>query len=346
VIEMPMVEGLAADVADQPAAFERLARAYGPGGTDAERLAAAARHLAGRTVALVGSGASHAACVAAAASWRLVGLAVEAPEAGEFLHYDPRLDDPGLGVVVVTYSGQSAEAVAIAARRHDARAPTILVTEGTDSSLATSCALALPLHCGVERATATKSFTNTLGLLLRLGDAVAARGEPNRLEVIARAMTPTMAAVDGAVAPWVEAFIAAPGPLDIVGRGPGFGTALFGGLVLRELLGWRAGWMTAGHFRHGPLLDVGSGHRLIITAGRRALELSLGLARDAAARGASVLLIADGNAATAPGIVPIPIHAPDEGAFAILAALPGEGTMARAARTVGTRYVRVQATRE
>lgn len=148
MIEMPMVEGLAADVADQPAAFERLARAYGPGGTDAERLAAAARHLAGRTVALVGSGASHAACVAAAASWRLVGLAVEAPEAGEFLHYDPRLDDPGLGVVVVTYSGQSAEAVAIAARRHDARAPTILVTEGTDSSLATSCALALPLHCG------------------------------------------------------------------------------------------------------------------------------------------------------------------------------------------------------
>jgi glucosamine--fructose-6-phosphate aminotransferase (isomerizing) len=340
--DAPMIERLAADMADQAPALARLARAYGPGGVAAGRLAAAMAALAGRPVALVGSGASHAACVAAAASWRQSGLAVEAPEAGEFLHYDPRVDDSGLGVVVVTYSGQSAEAVAIVARRRGGNAPTVLVSESIDGPLAASCIAALPLHCGIERATATKSFTNTLGVLLLLGRATDAA----RSATTSGAMADLLGDRAGLADRLFEAMGGIPPYLDVVGRGPAYGTALFGGLVLRELLALRGGWMTSGHFRHGPLLDVGTGHRLIVVAGRRTLELGLGLARDAAARGGRAILIADGAAPGAPGVLTLPITAPDEATFALLAAVPFELYMARAARDAGTRYVRIQTTSE
>lgn len=341
-----MIERLAADMADQPAALARLATAYNPEGRDKGRLKEASRILGGGDQVLVGSGASHAACVAAAAAWRMDGIPAEAPEAGEFLHYDPRLTGRRAPVVVVTYSGESAEAAAIVEARRRVGAYTVLVTERRDSPLAGQCHLTLPLHCGRETATATKSFTNTLGLLIAVGAACRHRAANVALADCAGRMATMLGDPDGVAERILDSLGGVPGHLDVVGRGPGFGTALYAGLMLRELLAIRGGWMTPGHFRHGPLLDVGADHRLIVIAGRHRLDLGARLAADAAARGGRAVLIADGPAPPTPGVLVVPIEAPDEATFALLAAVPFELVMAQAARIAGTRYVRIQTTTE
>ncbi|MEX2647455.1 MAG: SIS domain-containing protein, partial [Alphaproteobacteria bacterium] len=134
--------------------------------------------------------------------------------------------------------------------------------------------------------------------------------------------------------------------VDVVGRGPGLGTALYGALVLRELLGLRGGWMPAGHFRHGPLLDVAQGHKLIVIAGGRTAALGARLAADAAGRGGRAVLVTDRAPDAVPGVLTVSIPVKDELLFALLAALPFELYMAEAARTVGTAYLRVQTTSE
>ena len=84
-----------------------------------------------------------------------------------------------------------------------------------------------------------------------------------------------------------------PAYVDVIGRGPGFGAALCGGLLMREMIPIRGGWMASGTYRHGPLLDAGEGHCLFCLADGRTAELGYRIASDAAARGSMVVLITD-----------------------------------------------------
>ena len=117
---------------------------------------------------------------------------------------------------------------------------------------------------------------------------------------------------------------------------------MLAGLVLRELLALRGGWLTAGTFRHGPLLDVGEGHGAIVIAGGRTADLGLRMAEDIAARGGRALHITNGAASTAAGVLSVALDVDDEAQFALLAILPVEHFLSAAAEAVGTRYVRVQ----
>ncbi len=342
----PMVDLLAADMADQPAALARLAQAYAPGGDHRARLERAVRLVRGKPVVLVGSGASHAACVAAAAAWQARGLAAQAPEAGEFLHYGLDAHPVGVPVVVVTYSGRSAEARTLLGSLTAKGVPVVLVTENLAAPVAASSQVALALAVGPEQATATKSYTNTLALLGLLADAVAGLPGSRLADEAAERAADMLADRGGLAGRLIEALDGVPGHIDVVGRGPGLGTALYGGLVLRELLALRGGWMPAGHFRHGPLLDVGAGHRLIVVAGGRTAALGTRLATDAAGRGGRAVLITDRAPDAVPGVLAVAIPVKDELLFALLAALPFELYMAEAARRVGTAYQRLQTTSE
>ena len=336
-----MIEKLNGDMADQAAALDRVIAAYDRGPGVAALGAAAARlRAAGHPLLLLGMGGSRAACVAAAQAMAMAGTPAAAPDAAEFLHYGASAAPEGLPLVLVSYSGVSAELVEIERALHH-RHPIVLVTDkpGTPLGRAADCMLAL--HCGPELAVATKSFTNTVALLLMLGAALrgtdgasALRGAPARCAALLadRDMGARILSLFGGV----------PGYLDVMGRGPGQGTALLAGLVLRELLALRGGWMTAGTFRHGPLLDVGEGHGAIVIAGGRTADLGLRMAEDIAARGGRALHITNGAASTAAGVLSVALDVEDEAQFALLAILPVEHFLRAAAAAVGTRYVRVQ----
>lgn len=337
----PMVDLLAADMADQAPALARLV-ADAEAGAGREALLVAGALLRGHDgpAVLLGSGASHAACVAAAAALALDGMPALGPEAGEFLHYGRHGLRPGHPLVVVSYSGVSAEAVEIQ-RCCRGDHPVIAVTDRPESPLGREADQALALHCGVEHAVATKSFTNTLALLLLLGEAATGRRPGDRLRGAERQVGRLLG--DGGLGERIlDHFGGLPSRLDVIGRGPARGTAMVGALVLRELLALPAVGWAGGQYRHGPLLDMGPDGRAIVLAGGRTADLGRRLASDLAARGSRVLLVTDGPPPGDRRILPVRIEAADEALFALLALLPVEAMMLAAARSRGTDYIRIQ----
>ena len=340
-----MIAKLKGDIADQPAALARLSAAYAEG-PDAKALALAADLLraSAHPVTLIGMGGSYAACVAAAQALAMAGTRALAVDAAEFLHYQAASLPVGAPLVLVSYSGVSAEPIEIERSLH-ARHPLILVTDKPETPLARAVDHVLALHCGPELAVATKSFSNTLALLLMLGATIGGDAGSRPLADVAERSAALLAERD--MGNGILAFFGGvPGYLDVVGRGPGYGTALHAGLILREFLALRGGWMTAGGFRHGPLLDIGEGDRVIVVAGGKTAHLGRRLAEDVAARGGRALQVTTERAAANDGILQVVIEADDEGLFALLACLPLENFLVAAADVAGSRYVRIQTENE
>ena len=329
------------DIADQPAALARLIAAYRKRPdrkalTEVSDLLRVSNH----PVVFLGMGGSHAACIAAAQSLNMAGTPTLAADAAEFLHYQSDSVPEGVPLIMVSYSGLSAEPIEIERTLHD-RHPMVLVTDKPATPLARSADWVLPLHCGPELAVATKSYTNTLALLLMLGAEL--RGA-NATAMLGRA--PDRCAqilADPDMGPAILSFFGGvPNYIDVVGRGPGYGNALHAGLILREFLALRGGWMTSGAFRHGPLLDVTRGDCAIVIAGGRTADHGHRLAQDFAARGGRALHITSERPAEVQGVMSITVEAEDEAIFSLLASLPVENFLRAAADQVGTRYVRIQ----
>jgi glucosamine--fructose-6-phosphate aminotransferase (isomerizing) len=334
-----MVAKLKNDIADQPAALARLIEAYA-GGQDKTALDTAAGLLraSGHPVLLLGMGGSHAACVAAANALSMDGTQAFALDAAEFLHYQAPAAPAGVPLLLVSYSGISAEPIEIEKSLH-ARHPLILITDKPDTPLARAVDHVLPLHCGPELAVATKSYTSTLALLLMLGASV--RGHGRGFAGLAERSQDILD--DSGLGAEILTFLGGvPGYLDVVGRGPGHGTALHAGLILREFLALRGGWMTGGGFRHGPLLDIGESDRVIVVAGGKTAHLGQRLAEDVAARGGRALHLTTHGSQARDGIMEVVIDEADEGLFALLASLPLESFLLAAADIAGSRYVRIQ----
>jgi glucosamine--fructose-6-phosphate aminotransferase (isomerizing) len=336
-----MITKLKDDIADQPAALARLFDAYRQG-HNAKALATAAELVrgSGYPVMLLGMGGSYAACVAAAQALAMAGTSALAVDAAEFLHYQAASLPAGVPLVLVSYSGVSAEPIEIERALHGCH-PLILITDKPETPLARAVDHVLPLHCGPELAVATKSFTSTLALLLMLGTAIRDEDGVAELADVAARSAALLAEHD--MGSTILAFFGGvPDYLNVVGRGPGYGTALHAGLILREFLALRSGWMTAGGFRHGPLLDIGEGDRVIVIAGGRTAHLGRRLAEDVASRGGRALHVTTERAAERDGILQVVIETGNEAIFALLASLPLENLLVAAADVAGSRYVRIQ----
>src|SRR5207253_3161412 len=85
-------------------------------------------------------------------------------EAGEWLHYGPRELPAGALVVAISQSGESIETRTLA-ERVAGRAPLVAVTNDPESRLARAAAVVLPMRAGVEEMIATKTYSNTVGVL-------------------------------------------------------------------------------------------------------------------------------------------------------------------------------------
>jgi glutamine---fructose-6-phosphate transaminase (isomerizing) len=193
-------------------------------------------------------------------------------------------------VLAVSQSGRSPDLVEFC---RSATGPDVLrvgLINAAASPLAQSVDICLPLLAGTEKSVAaTKSCLAAMTLVLALighwsedADLIAAFHRLPR--VLSDALVQDWSAAD--------AFLDGPGPVYVVGRGPGLAIAAEAALKLKETNGLHAEAVSAAEVRHGPFALAGPDLRVIIFAQRDAAFDSLKqLAADLVERGCPVLFI-------------------------------------------------------
>lgn len=297
---------------------------------------------AGLPLVWLGMGASYCSSFAGATRHTLAGNPSFPAEASEWLHYARATWAKVGGPILMTTSGESAELVELC--RQNPQLPRILICNSPESSCWREADIRLPVLARVEKGNATKSYTNCAAV----SNILAAELLGQRWQTEAVQVESALAlSLDHAFAhrQEIEEFCRGVETLEIMGRGAALGGALMGALCVREMTTWRVHAHSGGAFRHGPLLDVDSGHAAMILALGRNADLGRGLARDCIAKGGKAVLVVDREPVeSGTGLLTIklePVPESWEGLTSVLA--PQALTLALIER-LGSRYVRLTTT--
>jgi glucosamine--fructose-6-phosphate aminotransferase (isomerizing) len=245
--ELQLATRMAAEIAEIPAAAERLLRERPLTEKIAERIEAASPRL----VVMCGRGSSgHVGVYLRYLFETKLGLLVSAAAPSVVTAYKGRPDMRDVLFVVISQSGRSPDLIAATQSAHALGALTLAIVNDAGSPAASASDLVLPIGAGPERAVAaTKSVVASMiaGALLVASltrdDALAAglRKMPERL---ARAHACDWSAWSDRVLHAPAAFVAA--------RGYGFGCVREIALKLTETLRVPALGFSAAELRHGP----------------------------------------------------------------------------------------------
>jgi len=167
-------QGMAADIAEQPAGFARLLD--GPHAAAIAEVAAEVARRRPRNVMFVARGTSdHAALYGAYLSEIRLGLPVASASPSAITLYGARPDFTDTLVIGVSQSGGSPDLTGVLSAARETGGLTLAVTNNPDSPLAQAAELSIDVAAGHERAVAaTKSYTAELLALLLLVEGVRA----------------------------------------------------------------------------------------------------------------------------------------------------------------------------
>ena len=302
------------EMAEQPRAVaDTLLGRLDPasGGTDLEELAIGVEDLAGvERVCFVACGSSyHASLVGRQALEAWARLPAEAEVASEFRYRDAVLD-PGVLVLAVSQSGESADTLHALreARRRGARA--IAVTNVVDSLMAREADGVLYTRAGPEVGVAsTKCHLAQLAILEAFALHLArARGTlpPDEAARLVGALAGVPRSIEAALEQedQVREVAARLGEAEhfyFLGRRCGLPLAMEGALKLKELAYVRAEAYPAGEMKHGPIALIEPGSVVVAMASRGPLweKVAANIA-EVRARGATIVAVCDvGDAETA-----------------------------------------------
>ena len=255
-------------------------------------------------VTIVGCGTSYYAGLAAR-YWieQTARVPVEIDIASEFRYRAPPLGPESMALFI-SQSGETADTLAALRFAKEAGVATAAVVNVHESTMAREADAVLPTYAGVEIGVAsTKAFTTQLVALACFAIALArARGAIDKAEearlAAALAHVPAHAAEvlghDERILSLAETLRQAPTVL-YIGRGTGYPIALEGALKLKELSYMHAEGFAAGELKHGPIALVDRGVPVIVVAPPGPLfDKTASNLREAAARGAHVVVISDG----------------------------------------------------
>ncbi|TIH40151.1 SIS domain-containing protein [Subtercola vilae] len=282
-----------ADIEAQPDALRALAGAATPSGL---------RELDPQSfsrIVFTGMGSSHFVGIPTWRNLTAKGRPAWAIDTGQLLD-TPGLLTPDTLLVITSQSGASGEVVALLDRLEEdpARPRTIVgITADSNSPLAETAELFLPLHSGPEATVSTKSYLNSLVVHAQLAAALNGRNvsavnhEADRLAgIVTRLLTSTDTAETAATTldgerPRVAA----------VGWRDDAATALFAGLITKESSKVAIEGHIGGQFRHGPFELAGPGLTVFLYGAHAASDDGsiARLASDLAATGAHAVLIGD-----------------------------------------------------
>ena len=230
----------------------------------------------------------------------LAGLPVALAAPSLFTLYQRPPQLTGALVVAISQSGQSPDIVAVVEEGRRQGAPTLAITNDSDSPLARAADHVLDLCAGTENAVAaTKTYTTELMVVAMLAAELSDDGDLGRqrldaaMEDLARRYRDMERCV-------------------VLGRGYNFCTAHEWALKLEELTGATAAAFSPSDFQHGPVAVVNEGFPVFAVAPRgdvlddtRALLSTL---RDQ--RGADLLVLSNDEEAL--DLAAAPVRLPDD----------------------------------
>jgi len=286
------------EVTGQPEAIRRAAAGLAWQRPVVEALAHA-RKTPGPVV-FTGMGSSYHVCYPAVNELAARGIWASHVDAAELLHFRLAALAPETVLVVVSQSGRSAEAVRLADEVRGPASPPLLVSvsNGLDNPLARGAALSMDTRAGEEIGPSTMTFGASLVVLAALVRVLA--GDPIDEvvpAVISAAESASTAAhrlLDNPVTRAAElgAWLGRRGTMVILGRGPARAAAETGALMLKEVAAYPAESLESAQFRHGPLELAGpSLAAMVLATEPETADLDVGLARELAASGASVVVV-------------------------------------------------------
>jgi len=281
------------DVLDQPRAVAATVDGLVATGV-LDRIRALPR---GVPLVLTGMGSSFAALYGLHLRLLAAGRAAALIEASELVHYAADGLTPEAVLVVASQSGETVEVARLLDRI--GRQTVVGITNHAASTLGRRADLLLPLAAGDEGIVATKTYVATLAAAALLGAALTAASEPRpgAIRAAAEGLRGLLARREELTAALVGALGDRPGQLFLIGRGPSYGSALAGALLLKEASHTAAEPLSGGAFRHGPLEMVSAEtSALVFAPAGRTGDLARRLAADIAAYGGRVAVVGPGGA--------------------------------------------------
>jgi glucosamine--fructose-6-phosphate aminotransferase (isomerizing) len=216
-----------------------------------------------------------------------LGIPVAAAAPNIATVYGQRLRLDGQLFLAISQSGRSDDLVETAAMARQAGALTAALVNATDSPLAASCDIVLPIGAGPELSVAaTKSFVATLAALLRF---VASWADDDRLPDALDRLPERLVAASGLDWGAVLDALAAADSLVTIGRGPTLAIAREAALKLKEIANLHAEAFSGAEFLHGPVALVSTRYPILLFMPTDAAADGLRrLATDLAGKGAAV----------------------------------------------------------
>ena len=302
-----MVQIYELECREQPVRLAQLLKAYGNDGAmrgELERL----KKIAGAPgpALYAGMGASFCSAVSGTSLLQMSGRSSFAVDAGEWLHYGLPVWGEVAGTILVTTSGESAELVELC--KKNAGRPLALVCNNERSKCWALAEIKLPILAGPEYGNATKTFTNATAAAIVVASELLGREWRADAGRVTEDFGLLLDRVFGQRSE-MEEFCQGAANIEVIGRGPAYGSAFMGALCIREMTGKRAAAHTGAGFRHGPLLDVCETHVAVIFAVGRAAKLGVNLAKDCNERGGKVILVSEEEHAATPKLLPVRIEA-------------------------------------
>jgi glutamine---fructose-6-phosphate transaminase (isomerizing) len=242
-------------------------------------------------VLLIGMGASYCSSITGASYLQSGGRSSFAVDASEWLHYSSTWDQAALSLLVTT-SGESAELVRLCEKL--AHTPLALLCNNDHSACGSLVQHKLPILAGPEYGNATKTYTNATAACIVFASHILGRPWHEEAEYVLDSYSRSLEILFDRRGE-MEEFSRGAANIEIIGRGPAYGTAIMSALCIREMTGQRAAPHSGGGFRHGPLLDVDESHVAIILALGKTSSLGISLAKDCLARKGRVILVEAGD---------------------------------------------------
>lgn len=279
-----MASPILENILNQPRSLERVvAHQFGEEGRPALLEAASIAAGANRLI-LSGMGASLFACIPLRYSLGEKGIASEAIETSELLHYGQATLGPGTAVVLVSRSGDTVEVAKILPILKRAGVKVIGVTNESASRLAREAEVTILVNSFPDQLVAIQTYTGTLVTLLLLGEAIRGGFDERWQDRTSSLMESMRVRIDSAVQAIedLQSFLGRPvNDLYLLGRGASLASVAEGQLLFHEVAKKAAVGMSAAHFRHGPAEVVREGFRAFVFATQSSTaDLDVALAAD------------------------------------------------------------------
>jgi glucosamine--fructose-6-phosphate aminotransferase (isomerizing) len=249
---------------------------------------------------------------------------LEIIDAGELLHFGLKSFHGDEIVIAVSQSGESIETKQVV-NALKGKVAVASIVNNLSSSLAMNSDHVLPLHAGNEASISTKTYTNTLAVLLLLSTHIRSEKPGDivhHLRETAGIMEKNLEEINSRAHRAAE-FFGDLSILHLIARGSDLVTARQWALTMKEGTGVFTEALSAGLFRHGPIELAGCGHHAVCILSRdNKPELTANLAEDLAKFGTRVLVIADARYTDLENlpVLVIPVECPVSRFFPLLCA--------------------------